>query len=769
MDEDQREELEALCVAYFTQQLKEHPRGMTLDYFERTFPDKMDEPRDWYRSTFKQPSVLAALQAIPNSIRLTSCGHNNYYVSLNTASDKVDQHMVDLVSNQKASTKKKRPVPSGYRSQSQRVFDSFSLNRMSSSSSSSNITNRFRAKFDNQPRQAGYGTASRSSANHESVHYHNRSTLYQSRSTKAAPNDPRATAAESSSIDPWAASKDPRLSSRDRQTTLHEQKAARSTVTSQVRPMSSATLSSATPSKQAHSIQSSRTSTSASTPRPHISTPTIKSSKSTLGDEVNAILDKKKHDLREKLVELLTSKFESLKIFYLASIYKEEYKMELDPTHYGHKTMTDLLRDPYFKDHLKIIQDHPHNLICAIVGGESKENVSSRGGNNGGAIGQKNNAEPLMDRSNNLSESRARYNAIDPFNTRTMLQSLEPLKEIKTPLGSLAIEDIIKYRTMRVIFTSPDMTLKLEDWECKYQLEWNSRIKIRIQDYGCKNLLAFFQAMTQDIPIRIRLVDDEWVATTSLEETSKWLNTTLEAGKYRAIIVKHKIYDQVAYPGETYPVYDLKSLNTQDFFPVTIMSVNYPHKMWLQVRTRESMMALMTIETSMTSYADYKKRCSFPVPSQFIKVGFPCVIYDNSIQRYCRAAITEFSGRNEDSVITVFLIDYGVLSKAKKSELQCILRSHLVQPVSLIYAQLHGVAKDFEKMAKMTLQEFTNPPVVLACKIISSIHTPGDDVDIRWQSRKSISDVTLIDTRQGRDCDLATAINNCNSTAEDVD
>lgn len=784
MTDELKEELEALAVAFLTQNLKEFPSGMPVDYFERTFPEKMDEERDWYKRNFKKPSVLAALQSIPNAVRLSYRG-NCAYATLNQTSDKVDPHLVGLVTGQRSSSKKKR-TGGGGRTHSQRVLDSFTMNRRSSNHSYS-TENRFKSKFTSQGRTfGGFGNSNQSTRSSASTSYDqshwNRSTVYH-RPTRASASDPRSgySEARAASNDGWATPKESKPQPpKDPWTTSADPRAAHNIVPPQVRPMTTASLSSATPTKQPPTPSTLKTPTPASTPRPHISTPIAKAPSRTLGEQVktahlqDATFEERKTRLRNNLVVLLTTKFDSLKVFYLASIYREEYKEDLEPGLYGHKTMTDLLKDPYFKDHIKIIPDFPYHLIRAINSGEitnGKENVASKESNGNATGGLANNAEPLADRSNNISASKAKYNAIDPFNVRTMLQSLEPLKDIKSsPLGNFQVEDIVKYRTMRIIFKSPDMTLKLDDWEVKYQIEWNSRIRIHIQDYGFKTLLEFFKHLATDIPIKIRLMNDEWVAKSDYDSTSKWLNETLAAGKYRAIMVMDKKYDYIAFPNETYPVFDLKSLTHQNYYPVTIMSVNYPHKMWLQFKTAETIAAHLSIETSLTSYADYKKKNTFPVPLQFIKVGFPCVAYDEPQQRWCRAAVAEVPEKlDPESTITVFLVDYGVARHVKRAHLQCILKSHLNQPVGLIYARLHGVNKDFEKMAKMTLQEFTNPPVVLACKILSSMHTPGDDVDVRWQSRKSIFNVTLIDTRQGRDCDLATAINNCTSTAEDVD
>jgi hypothetical protein len=776
MADELKEELEALAVAYLTQNLKEFPNGMALDYFERTFPEKMDETHDWYKKNFKQPSVLAALQSIPNAVKLSYHG-NSVFVSLNKASDKVDPHLVGLVIGQKASSKKKRP---GARSHSQRVLDSFTLNRSRSGNSGFNTENRFKSKFSSDQRtRSSYGN-NISRNNHDQSHW-NRSTIYHSRPTRAAPHDPRGAASDHRTAYP-----DPKVASRETRPTspwtTSDPRASHNLVPPQIRPMTTAALSSATPSKQPPTSSSIKPSTPSSTSRPHVSTPTTKTPYGTLGDQVKAAihmdpaLERKKLKLRNNLVELLTSKFDALKVFYLASIYKEEYKEDLEPSAYGHKTMTDLLKDPFFKDYIKFIPVFPYNLIKAVTGGTAtngKENLASKEGNSYATSGLTNNAEPLADKSNQISASKIEFNAIDPFNVRTMLQSLEPLKDIKSPQPpkiKYQVEDIVKYRTMRIIFKSPNMMLKLDDWELKYQIEWNSRIRIHIQDYGFKTLLEFFKHLTADIPIKIRLMNDDWVATSDFESVSKWLNEMLAAGKYRAIMAMDKKYDYIAYPGETYPIFDLKSLPRQEYFPVTIMSVNYPHKMWLQFKTPDKIAAHLSIETSLTSYEDYKKKGTFPVPLQFIKVGFPCVVFDEYQQRWCRAAVAEVPEKlDEEASITVFLVDYGVARHVKKSQLQCILKSHLTQSVGLIYAQLHGVSKEFEKMAKMTLQEFTNPPVELSCKVLSSMHTPLDDVDVRWQSRKSIFNVILTDTRLGRDCDLATAINNCTSTADDID
>jgi len=267
-----------------------------------------------------------------------------------------------------------------------------------------------------------------------------------------------------------------------------------------------------------------------------------------------------------------------------------------------------------------------------------------------------------------------------------MLQSLEPLRQIKEPpLGTNKLEDVVKFRTMRVIFKSPELTLKLDDWERKYQQEWNCYNRIHIRDYGFKTLLEFFKHLATDLPIKIRLKDDEWIATGDWNTLSTWLNNQIAAGRYKAITVIDAKYEHIAFFGDKYNYLDFKGLQEQEYYNDIMIGVRSAHKMWLQMGEQERADENISFETSSSCYEDYKRKGFFTIPENFIKVGFPCAAFDESEQRWCRAIVVKHPDKIDDnSIISAFLVDYAMKKDFKRTNLLCILKSHLNHPVGQV-------------------------------------------------------------------------------------
>lgn len=754
MDDESREELESLVVSYLQSLLNEYPWGVPLAYFERTFAEKTEEARDWY-TRFKARNTLQALQSIPNAVNISNDNRTNgIIVSINKTSDKADPLLIDLIIGQKSSSKRKRPNAS--RATSQRVRDSFDLNR------NSGRTNGFQPRIGSQPSGA-YG-GSRYSSQPPTAR---RPPPESNRSTRPPSHD----TSRSGSLDP-----------RLRQASQGTPTQTRHAATPPIQPLQ--------PSQQFYSNQQSypspqntsqRLFTPPKTSLPGINTHSLprhspvasatnQTSQKTPPEPqrrpatIDPNLESKRTSLRQRLIQLLMMKSAEVKLLYLPYLYNDHYQEELDPKEYGHNSISTLLQDPFFSDYFKIDYKEVYSTVSLKIVGVNDGPVAPVNGNATGA--QRNSSGPFGDHSRSMTDLQKKFNAIDTFSTSTMIKSLEPLPTLKPVLGRNQIEEIILYRTMRLILTSKNQCLKLDEWERKYQQTWNYNNRIKISDYGCRTLLEFFKCLATELPIKTHLVDDEWVAKSSVEAIKDWINTKLAQGKYKVLIVMDPKYDQVAYPGETYPLQDTIGLD-QEYYPVVILAVNRD-RIWLQIRNQTRIKDHLTIETSLTCYEDHKKRDYFKVCPALVKVGFPCVAYDEIQQRWCRAMIIDVpKAVEENNIVTVFLVDYALKRKVSTSQLSCILKNHLKHPVGLVYAQLHGIDNDKVDLATRMLKEYTSPPATLACKIVASKPKPRDEVDTIWSLKKDIKTVILVDTRQGKDCNLADAINTCTSTIED--
>lgn len=728
MDKEDRDEMEALVVGFLQQSLNENPGGFTLEHFERVFPDRCEEPHDWYKR-YKKKNTLEALQCIKESVKISN-RFGTTYISLILGSDVVDPHLVDLITNQKSSGKRKKGRPSS------RAMSSFSLNKQYSNHSFK--SNSYHPSRLNQSQN------------------YRRDDSHQRRSSSSWSADPQ-------SGGRWMASNDPR--NRGSSAGMMAPPQVRSSQASrpppQPRPVSS-------PSPIRPSVAAS-----VQPPAPsQIIIPQKHKPLQTPSKEVSqdpSLMRKKAH-LRQKILSMLNRKFPEIKLLYLSSLFQLEYEESIDPLAYGYKSLTHLLQDPFMSESIQINYNSSIITVSAKAKGQAsgKENIASID-SNVRAVNNDNGIHSLADKSNTISSSRVKLNASDPFNFRSMSQSLEPQNFPTEPyqLNNHEIEDAIKYKTLRLIFKSPENTLRLDDWSSKFEQE--SRLKIRIRDYGFKTTLEFFKHLAIELPIKVQLnKHDEWVAVLDIAMFSEWLHGKLQSGHYRAYTSTEAYLELVAFPTDKYTFADNEELIDQEFKPAFILSVKRASSMWVQLRTPKRIEEHLCVEASMVGYEDYNAKDLFKVPMYFVKPGFPCAVFDSVQQRWCRALVLKAPDTiDRDYEITALLVDYAVVRNYPVSKLLFLMKTHLKSPVGPIYSRLQGIKDENVlgaqfKSAKVILQEYTSPPVTLACKFIASYPTNEPS-----HMPQKCFEVTLIDTRHGKDCNLTDDINSCDLDGAD--
>lgn len=725
MDPEDKSELQALVVGFLTQSLKENPEGFTLQEFERSFPAKVDEPPDWYKRYHKK-NTLEALQCIPDVVKLGRDNRRNLVlISLNRRSDKVDGDLINLIVNQRSSSKKKR----GHSSRpSSRALASFNLNRRSSG-------------FYNRP------NTFRSRINHDQ-HYRDESSFYRNDSPPVISQSERPPFRPSIYNKAHTSSSSRMVAGDPRNRT--------SMVPPQVRPASQLPIS------KPKEISIARPPQNASFPKPPIKPViTAPAQPKQHTKEEDPTIQRKKDHVRQRIVSLLKRKLPEIKLLHLNSLYQLEYNEKIDTLELGHNNLTTLLQDPLLSEFIQI--NYSSGFVTISVKDVDKENVGSDDPSKNPITAKFNGVNGYNHangQSSVLSSAKAKLDAIDPFNVKNMLQTLEPMGPVKEPpVRFLEVDEVIKYKTMRMIFKSPDnSTLKIDDWESLFESE--HRCKIRIRDYGFKTLLDFFRNLEKELPMRVDQKDGKWVAIADIPSLSRWVEEKLSNGFYRAATAIDPIYDSITFPNEVYTfaqnIEDLKSL---EFQPVFILSVKLPCSLWVQLRTPARIEAHLCVEAAMTCYEDYKTKNWLRVHKSFIKPGFPCAVFDNIQQRWCRALILRAPERVDKNYdVFALLVDYATTRKYPVSQLLCLMKSHFKYPVGPIYSRLFGVEKEtsmeVQKRVKVTLHEFTSPPVTLACKFRREV--PSEDPD--YLPRNCL-EITLYDTRHGRDCNLADVIN----------
>lgn len=732
--EDPYAELGPLVVSFLQQTIKENPRGFALREFERKFPEGTDEPHDWYKRYHKNTTV-EALQCIPGDVVL-----NNYrgeiHISLNPHSKHIDRDLVDLIQNQRASNKKR--TKNGYSRPSHRIvaLRSFNLNRQYSSGHSG----------------GGYRQPAR--LNYEQQY---RGDQFIRRSSElpppSAPVSRPPSIYENTTPTKWMASNDPRQS--------RTSSAPSPMVPPQVRlptqPKPAAVVSSPAPSQPQPHAQpqtpirppdppetSVQKPTLSAVGRPRVSRP---SDEEQHKEEDPAMVAKKNH-LRQRLISLITRKAAEIKIFHLASLYQLDYHEEIDWKSYNHQSLASLLQDPIVSESIQI---NYRSLFSTIsirpkIQSSDKENIGLE------------NRPDGMTNGHSISTTKDKLNAVDPFNVKPMLHSLEPLGNIKEPpLKDWEIEEIVKFKTMRMVFKGQNSTLKLDDWDTKFEQE--NRIRVRIRDYGCKTVLEFFKRLSVDIPIKLQNLDGQWVAIADLGRLNPWLREKMEANQFRALQAIDSRYELIAFPDDVYTYTDIKDVLHPSYQPAHILSVKRSDSMWIQLRTPKRIEDHNCLDSSMMCYQDYNEKKIIPLPRHFIRPGFPCAVFDRNMARWCRGLVLKREKRGDDLEINILLVDYGFEKTYGSSDLSVLMRTHLKFPVGSIYSKLSGVQDlnsiKVQRNAKMILQEYINPPATLACKFLGSAPASKNPPYLP----KMVAEVILVDTRQGKDCNLADDIN----------
>lgn len=706
MDSEKETELIGLVIGFLIQSKKDYPNGFSLGQFERMFPEKSDEPPDWYKRYGKK-NALEALEAIPKHV-IVSSGMGGKMVRLNPKSDKIDRDLLDLVVNQKDSNKRRK----GPSRPSSKALASFSLNRQYSRQPyvNRNVGN-YRSRLNHDQQYPGEIVKVTTPTARPPSIYGN------SGGGRPSFGDPRNRASMvPPQIRSWQAPAPPKTPQ---------------VMTQTPRP--------STPKPPHQHQPATQASPHSTVPRFNAEPPKQKP----FEREEDPVYAQKKSHLRQRLTYLLVKKYPEIKLMHLSGLYKVEFEESIEPAKLGHTSLTTLLLDPAISSTIQINYKTPVTI--------SLKNKS--------VIDGKENSNGLSD---TPSLSKEKLNAVDPFNVRTMLQQLEPLDQTEEPpLKHEDIDDVVKYKTFRIIFKSQNSTLKLEDWETTFVHE--TRFKIRIRDYGFRTVLEFFRKLSEDLPIKIsRDKNQDWIAVADdVALLSTWIQEKLEAGKFQAIIAIDSIYELIALPkSDRYVFTDVNELSkATTYFPVHILSVERSTSMWIQLRTSKMIEDHLCIEASMTCYQDYRENNLFKVHKFFVKPGFPCAVYDSFQQRWCRALVVEAEDNiDKDCKIKALLVDYGVVRRYLVSQLSYLLRSHVLHPVGPVHCRLIDVnetTSSLDNTAKRLLHEYMSPPATLACKFLKPL--PANDT--KEFLPKSCIQVELVDTRGGKDTNLIDLIN----------
>lgn len=770
-DED-RLELQALILAFLQQSLNDFPIGMTLRDFERHFPEKSDESQDWYKR-YNCRDTVQALRLVPQVAKLTTGYGNQLKIELNTASKLHDTHLTDMVKGQKAKPRKnkargarpmpcslnRRPQPGNFR---RPIPGPYSRRPMPSAFNNSNTNWPTKEQQSNNNRQSTTQTNS-------SFNSTTQSSTSEAFRTRTTPPE--------SAFDSWG-----------KPEVIAKPKAAPEVA----KPKSAPEVVGAKPAPGAFSAakpQQALASAHASA-HSHIKPSQFVSENNNIRREEAPIIPKKpapkdstehKEWLRQKIVDLFTRLSSEIKLLFLPSIYQTEYEEPLDPTEYGYSRITALFEDPILSKDIVINYKQPYTTISSRLklrpdGKENRINGSSPTSHN--STKTSNNHESLASLSQDNSIDSP-FEAIDPFNLKIMQQSLQksfvPIKEKK--INIIPIDEEIKYKTFRMIMTSK-IPLEIDKWQNNF--EYQTKLSIRVSYYGFSNSEDFFKELVKDMPIKIeRNHQGRLIATmTSQKDVTDWLNSKMAKNEYKSIYVLCDKYELIANPKDHFTFRRISpEMQTSGYIPVILCSAKNPSHIWLKLHTERLVEDQLFIESSMCAYQDYTvyntttKSTMLPgMPRFFVKVGLPCSVYDQHLNKWCRAiivSIVESAQQNQDvdfMKVNLLLVDYGVERKnVPVKQLHCLLKDHMRVAVIPIQCHLEGVKPVVEEesevqgewsgRAKVILQEYVNPPSLLACRFISE-REAKEKISVDAHLPLTSWGVELCDTRGDEDCFL---------------
>lgn len=682
-DEEQILEIRGIVTSFLQTKLNEK-RSFTIAEFDRLFPTVCDEDYDWYKR-FGKSNSLECIQLVSDAVNIS------YYngipnISLNLASKTLDNHLVDLITHQKTSNKK-RPTS--------RAKSSFSLNRRFDNQrnnyhSFSNQNNYSRNNSNNRssqpPPAQGNSQENKSGYFREAPHAANRRTTNSNGQSQNYNNNSDWTT--QTQAQPIKTNLDPRLSQQQ-------------SLDNGIKPLVTH-----------NSNQTANNSDQSATKRPAIQgnsnsiKPVIQSSKLALSikktnltvaskkdkqENTNPVIEALKDHLRQRLERLLDLRNQEFRLMSLCDFYKQEFEETLDPRKYGHDGIVTLLLDPMISSH-----------VCVDFNDSPYVTIRSRFMKTRRAAEDLNNKESIE-----LFNFKGMKNCLDTY--------LEPPKDLKPKRKAIPIEDIVKFKTVRIISQQPDKRLNLEDWVEAFEFE--TKLHLNISDYGFTKHDEFYQELAKDTPITLsRDTNGDLIGEVFHQNLEFWIRTEIDKGNFKCIISLSKDYDRVAFPGDEFNYYK-KQDNSVQYHKVSILSAKKDSEIWLMPRNPKAFQDLTIIGTTLSSYNDFRKQeMTLRLPRCFRISGCACAVYDEIENKWSRGVIVK---RITDEEVVVLLVDYGKEKIYPGTALWCLMKTHLNIPVVPFCASFKSglncdkVSPHFKKI----MQEYSNSDDILACKI----------------------------------------------------
>lgn len=398
MEPDDVDELRALVVGFLQQSIKDNPNGFALEQFERIFPDRCDEPRDWYKR-YGKSNALDALKCIVGDSISVRPSRGTYQISLIVSGSGVDKDLLSLIVGQKTSSKKS--------SRGRGRYQSFvALNQIRSHRTT---PSQFRPRRNSPDNSCYYNDRRPSSASigpprPQPTSYN---SMSQNRSGPYSSDPRRLSQLQSSSLMTSEARSQSVIGSQN----IQPQVTSRSPSTSTTSPSNITSLKwqspSTTVSPQQQSISTKQSTNDSQVLRTinlvnqNFQEPSSTPKNVTRIDS-NPEVERKKDILAQRISRLMSTRTNDLKLLHLSSLYKLEFEEEIKAQDYGYNSLTELLRDPVLTKQFEINCHAPFfSLRRRLPGSETSCQEEA------------------------ISSNLSKVTVADPFNLKKMISSLQ--------------------------------------------------------------------------------------------------------------------------------------------------------------------------------------------------------------------------------------------------------------------------------------------------------------------------------------------------------
>ncbi|XP_063966750.1 uncharacterized protein LOC129277426 isoform X1 [Lytechinus pictus] len=268
------------------------------------------------------------------------------------------------------------------------------------------------------------------------------------------------------------------------------------------------------------------------------------------------------------------------------------------------------------------------------------------------------------------------------FDARTFVPSKPPEPEIKkkpkdSPPKELNNETVqVAKANIREVLLSHPTGILLQELSSAY--EKFHRTSLPVEDFEVRDVNSLVLA----IPDTIKVV---YKGQNQVYLHAQDQRLPLTSGSLYSTIAKSIPQDAIGY-GYSYPT--LKKPKLNEYFPVYVSTVYTPHKLSIQVKDKESNLALENLMDGLESVYHFAEGEKYLMPDAMIAVNQICCSLYHEDNNWHRGIIT---GVPNLDLVEVYYVDYGTSLRIPKNSLRLLKSCFMKLPKQAIDAKLGGI------------------------------------------------------------------------------